>query len=105
MDKGRARVAKRQMAELRALVNGWDPIGVLGDDDEDGWPDDEYDCLVGPLLSRLTRGAGVHEIREYLARQLVDHFGLGPEMATSTKFRREWSAGMPSKGRPRRTDR
>ena len=86
MNKARAKVVKRQMAELGALVNSWDPIGVFDEDDEDGWPRDEYDCLVGPLLSRLTRGANAQEIREHLARELVDHFGLGPEMATSTEF-------------------
>lgn len=74
------------MAELGALVNAWDPIGVFDDDEEDGWPSDEYDCLVGPLLSRLASGAGAQEIREYLAHELVHHFGLGPGMATSTEF-------------------
>lgn len=86
MRKDRVRAAKQQMAELGALVNAWDPIGVFDEDEEDAWPEDEYDCLVGPLLSRLQRGAGAREIREHLARELVDHFGLGPEVATSTEF-------------------
>lgn len=56
-----------------------------GDPSEDA-PDGEYDCLEGPLLSRLYRGATASEIREYLARELVDHFGLGSGVATSTDF-------------------
>lgn len=37
---------KRRFAELRALVNEWDPIGLI----EAGAPEDEFDCLVGPIL-------------------------------------------------------
>jgi hypothetical protein len=36
---------------LRYLLNEWDPIGVAD------LVQDEYDCLIGPILSRLTRGA------------------------------------------------
>lgn len=44
----------------------------------------EYDCLEGPLLSRLSRDATGNEIREYLARELVEHFGVAADMAAST---------------------
>ena len=47
-------------ANLQVLLNQWDPIG-LADAVED-----EYDCLIWPLLSRLKAGAGRAEISEFL---------------------------------------
>jgi hypothetical protein len=40
------------MGEVRQLLNEWDFIGI-----GDFGPDDEYDCLLGPLyLDRRARG-------------------------------------------------
>ncbi len=36
--------------ELRYLLNRWDPIGIY--DEELDFPPDEYDCLIGPILTR-----------------------------------------------------
>ncbi|MFF8811083.1 hypothetical protein [Streptomyces pactum] len=58
--------------ELRTLLNAWDPIGVAD------LVDDEYDCMLAPLLGRLHHGAGRAEIGEFLRRELEEHFGLGP---------------------------
>jgi hypothetical protein len=58
---------------LQVLLNQWDPIGVAD------VVEDEYDCLIWPLLSRLTAGAGRAEISEFLSHELADHFGLHPE--------------------------
>ncbi|WP_051723202.1 hypothetical protein [Streptomyces albus] len=57
---------------LRQLLNEWDPIGVADE------VRDEYDCMLAPLLQRLRSGAGQAEIREFLRRELEDHFGLNP---------------------------
>lgn len=62
--------------ELRYLLNRWDPIGVY--DEKLNFPPDEYDCLLGPLLSKLGHGASRAEISEYLWHELEDHFGLDP---------------------------
>jgi len=35
--------------ELRYLLNRWDPIGIY--DEVLNYPPDEYDCLIGPLLT------------------------------------------------------
>ena len=78
--------ARQQTKELRGLLQAWDPMGIFTGDPSDDDQDDEYDCLEAPLLSRLARGATAKEIREHLARELVDHFGLGPEPATGTEF-------------------
>ncbi|MFE0604107.1 hypothetical protein ACFW2T_19655 [Streptomyces sp. NPDC058892] len=66
----------RQVAEhsgnLRLLLNEWDPIGVAD------MVQDEYDCLIGPLLSRLHHRAGRTEISEFLWHEVTEHFGLAP---------------------------
>ena len=37
-------------ADLMQLLNEWDPIGVAD------LISDEYECMTGPLLSRLSEG-------------------------------------------------
>jgi hypothetical protein len=57
---------------LRELLNQWDPIGVAGT------APDEYDFMLGPLLTKLHAGADRAEIGEFLWHELEDHFGLDP---------------------------
>jgi hypothetical protein len=64
---------ERRQANLRYLLNQWDPVGVA-----DLVPD-EYDCLLAPLWTRLTQGASRAEISELLWYDLEDHFHLSPE--------------------------
>jgi hypothetical protein len=66
--------ARRRRAEIRQLLNEWDPIGVMGGADS---PVDEYDCLAGPLLRLLERNASNEKILNFLSSELEDHFGLG----------------------------
>jgi len=47
-------------ANLNYLLNEWDPIGVAN------LVSDEYDCLIAPLISRLSAGNGRAEISEFL---------------------------------------
>ncbi|MFF3015627.1 hypothetical protein [Streptomyces sp. NPDC057939] len=61
--------------DLRRLLNEWDPIGVADA------VQDEYDCMLAPLLGRLHGGAGRVAIAEFLRHELEDHFGL--DAATS----------------------
>lgn len=58
--------------DLRRLLNEWDPLGVADD------VQDEYDCMLAPLLQRLCSGAGPNEISVFLRHELEDHFGLDP---------------------------
>ncbi len=67
---------RERSAQLRALMCEWDPIGVMGNPD---WPRDEYDCLVGPLLTLLQSGASKEEITHYLRKEIAEHFGLSVE--------------------------
>jgi len=58
--------------DLRQLLNEWDPIGVADD------VQDEYDCMLAPLLQRLLGGADQAEIGKFLRQDLEEHFGLDP---------------------------
>jgi hypothetical protein len=62
------------MNELRDLLCQWDPIGVMRDFDG---PCDEYDCLIGPLLSMLDRNVTLEQVDDFLKHELDVHFGLG----------------------------
>lgn len=85
---------KAAATELRQLLAEWDPIGIAdGDDDFDH--SDEYDCLVFPLLSRLTRGANETELASFLGEELRAHFGLGngkPQKRAAKRIVAWWGA-------------
>jgi hypothetical protein len=70
--------------ELRYLLNRWDPIGVY--DELLDCPPDEYDCLLGPLLIRLTRGNSRADLSEYLWHEVENHFGLDPVGCRTDNF-------------------
>ncbi len=72
MDKGRRDQVRTQMRELGLLVNEWDPAALVSA----GAPADEYECLVGPLLSRLSQGLSPLELGEWLRADVTDHFGF-----------------------------
>ena len=59
-------------ANLRFLLNEWDPIGVAD------LVQDEYDCLIAPVLKVLISGGGRAGVSELLWYELEDHFGLDP---------------------------
>ena len=63
---------RQRWAELRSLVNEWDPIGLI----EDGAPVDEYECVVGPLLRMLEERAPQAEIAAFLGAEFDEHFGV-----------------------------
>jgi hypothetical protein len=62
--------------ELRYLLNRWDLMGIY--DEQVDFPPGEYDCLIGPLLARLTRYDSRASLCEYLWHEIEDHFGLDP---------------------------
>jgi hypothetical protein len=67
--------SRQRYSELNALLCEWDPIGVGPD-----VPTDEYECLAGPLMRMLESGATQAEITAYLRSELVEHFGLEPNI-------------------------
>jgi len=64
--------SRRRWAELRDLVNAWDPIGAIAL----GSSHDEYDDLVGPILRRLEGGAKDNEIASYLEGDASSRYGI-----------------------------
>ena len=40
---------------------------------------DEYDCLISPLMHRLHDGASSSEIGDWLIHEISDHFGMTPD--------------------------
>lgn len=75
------RLKERDLDGLRAILNAWDPIGVYlhepaGGDGYPEWPEDEYDCLRWPLVSRLEQGATRIDLDDFLRHELHHHFGV-----------------------------
>ncbi len=85
----RTALSKRELRErssqLRALMCEWDPMGVMLYPD---WPRDEYDCLMGPVLSLLAQGASEEDIAQYLRKEIDEHFGLSQGNCDFTEFSR-----------------
>lgn len=67
---------RQRSSQLRTLVCDWDPIGIMDNPDA---PRDEYDCLLGPLLTHLASSASEAAIAEFLRHEMVEHFGLSPQ--------------------------
>jgi len=67
----------QQISELRTLICEWDPLDVM---DCHVQPSDEYDCLLGKLLSLLKNNASESEISSYLKKEIEEHFGLLPHL-------------------------
>jgi hypothetical protein len=63
----------RPVAAVRNLLNGWDPIGVVA------FVQDEYDCLIAPILDLLDAGADAGQITDMIRYELEHHFGLDPQ--------------------------
>jgi hypothetical protein len=63
---------ERLVTAIRDLLNAWDPIGVID------LVQDEYDCLIAPILDQLDDGADASQLASFLRDQLEHHFGLDP---------------------------
>ncbi|MDR6975987.1 hypothetical protein J2X68_002675 [Streptomyces sp. 3330] len=81
---------------LRHLLDEWDPMGVADD------VQDEYDCMLAPLLQRLRSGADRTGIGTFLRRELEDHFGLDPlglrPEAMAVRVIDWWASSGPAEG-------
>ena len=66
------REIRERSTQILALLSRWDPMRVSPD-----WVQDEYECMTGPLLTMLQRGAQQDEIATYLEAELDHHFGVG----------------------------
>lgn len=59
---------------VRAVLYAWDPIGVR--DIGVGWPDDEYDDLILPVLSALADGTSVEQLAADLHAVVETDYGI-----------------------------
>ena len=68
------KIIKQQQKELRMILNEWNflAVAIAG-------PQDEYDCMLGPLLTLLHNGADENEVRDFIKKERKEHFGLPEE--------------------------
>lgn len=62
-------------------------MGSIGVYDE--WldfPRDEYECLIGPILTRLARRDSRASFSEYLWNEIENHFGHNPVRCGTDAF-------------------
>jgi hypothetical protein len=62
--------------ELRTRLLAWDPIGVADAPEAQ----DEYDCLIGPVLRKLHDGDGVTDLATWISEEQRNHFGMTPNV-------------------------
>jgi hypothetical protein len=82
--------------QVRHLLREWDPIGVSGISEAV----DEYDCMIGPLLHRLSDGADTRSLADWISHERSSHFGLGPDgardMQLAERLTAWWEGQRPS---------
>jgi hypothetical protein len=57
--------------KVMAVLRRWDPIGVIGEDNQD-----ECDGYSGDVVRMLDRGASVTDIVEYMRWVVTDRMGI-----------------------------
>ena len=67
-------------AELRYLLNEWDPLGVAD------VVRDEYNCLLACFLRRLNEGASQLEMSEFVWHEVEKHSGIDPMRCGADRF-------------------
>ena len=60
---------KARQRELRAVMWEWDPLGIMG------VADDEYDCLIDPLIGELARGIVEPAALKAVLRRELEYMG------------------------------
>jgi hypothetical protein len=82
--------------QLRSRLLAWDPIGVA----EFPEAQDEYDCLISPLMHRLSDDASAAEVGDWLIEEMREHFGLTPdehrERVLADELKQWWSEATHS---------
>ncbi len=67
---------RAMLQELNALLNEWDPIGVVEDLRERGLPLDEYESYAPGILRMLEQGARDDEIAAHMQFLVSEWMGL-----------------------------
>jgi hypothetical protein len=78
------------VAQLRTRLLAWDPIGVADAPEAQ----DEYDCIIGPLLRKLHDGERVADLAGWISEEQRSHFGMTPnveaDVALATDLTEGW---------------
>ena len=69
------RALRARVDELRELLNHWGLLSVR----DLTVADDEYDCLLGPLLAKLVAGASTDQLWAHSRETVKHHFGVDPD--------------------------
>lgn len=75
---------------IRSVLLEWNPIGAAT-------PDDEYDCLIWPVVRRLESGADDPELAAWLREEMAVHFGLDSPSGTdeaAERLRAAWDSAQ-----------
>jgi hypothetical protein len=82
--------------QLRSRLLVWDPIGVADAPEAQ----DEYDCLISPLMHRLSDGESATAIGDWLIEELRDHFGMSAdatrERSLAAELKQWWNEATTS---------
>ena len=74
--------AQESQSQVRHLLMEWDPLGV-SDLPEAA---DEYDCLIGPLLRRLSDDADTRSLAQWISSERFRRFGVAADEARDTRL-------------------
>ena len=59
--------------ELNSLLNGWDFLGVVDEDNQN-----EYEDLIIPILDALEKDIGQKELSEFIVNHISQRYGATP---------------------------
>jgi hypothetical protein len=91
---------RKDWPALRDMVWDWDPIG-LGNDRK--YCEDEYDCIINDVISKLRLGASAGEISLFLDELLPEHFGLTTQTEEAAGFAKRMTSWWTAKHPPAQT--
>jgi hypothetical protein len=89
------RELRQRSHQLNQLMAAWDPIGIMGHPDA---PRDEYECLVGPLLTLLQSARRSGRLPTTFMQRLSSTLALPPSTTISSLWRSASAAGSIKRG-------
>ena len=80
------------LAALRGSFEAWCWSGTRS---AQGYPDDEYDCMIWPLYELIRQRCSNDEIAAWVGDHRRDHFGLEDDREADTKLAERLLAAFP----------
>jgi hypothetical protein len=77
------------VAVVKEMLIGWDPIGVKPGSAEDGFGRDEYDSYAPHIVSLLAQGSSLEQLRNHLSGCRTVAMGLPPNVPADSRFAAE----------------